>query len=462
MGWLKKDDLYHDHAKVDGLSDAACRLWDICGCWCSKKENWSLNGVVPRAEIMSITKRRWSEDMTLALAQELVDANPGNRFTAGLWEVCEQGWFFHDWAKYQLVDEAQPLTLTERASRAGQASKLARIKKYGTAQPFKKIEERSNLQTSSISSVDGLETGTNVSDADTKLPVLSETAPELVPELSKKTDLVRGLVRDKNTPETPSVTELDELVRRTKPRTYRTPVNPLRDLKLKSLSKGPDRDPHASDSGGEREIPATPIGQSVTRPKPLGSCERDARSYEAVTPEVVALFEAWRDEAQKPNAELTWRRREGFELCVSGGVTVDIVRRVVRGAKTDLEWAVGRHRLDPTAILFSTEQREKYLDIEVESRKPPKRTGPPVMPPEPKPDSSTLVSLDEMQQGLASLGIAPPAKPKDPVKVSEPQSPPDPATIERIDRARAKSRQRLEEFDRDHKSEPPPPFALEA
>jgi hypothetical protein len=471
MGWLKKDDLFHDHPKVDGLSDAANRLWDMCACWARKEKNLKLKGVIPRKEIMSITKRRWTEEKTLELAQELVDANPGNRFTAGLWEVCSEGWFFHDWAHYQPVDDKLPLTLTERARRAGQASKLARLAKYGTAQPMKKIQLSSNNRTSSTSSENAFENDTESTSTDTKVAHPASGSPELSPELSKKTEQVRALVRAPKALDSPNNLELDELVHRTKPRTCRTPINPLR-RDLKTLSKEPDRDHLAPRPARKPESESVNISQSgvvsvnTVRPEPVSSCQRCEDTFTQTSPGVMALFDAWRDEAHKPNAELTWRRREGFEKLFSAGVSVEIVRRVVRGAKTDLEWAVGKHRLDPTAILFTPEQREKYLDIEAEKRTPAKRNGPQLFKPEPPVDPSMLATAEQMSEGLAALAFEKvkisPIKPKLLKNLYETSKTTDTRMIEQIDRARQKSKQALEQFERENKSDPPPPIVLEA
>ncbi len=47
MSWLRIDDRFEEHEKVDTLSDAAHRLWFRCACWCKKPENEHLDGFVP-------------------------------------------------------------------------------------------------------------------------------------------------------------------------------------------------------------------------------------------------------------------------------------------------------------------------------------------------------------------------------------------------------------------------------
>lgn len=140
MSWFRVDDGWADSAKVDAISDAAARLWAICGTWCSKKENLrKFDGFVPRAALQTITRRRWNDEQLEAAILDLVDTSKvGGLFECGLWEEVAGGWKFHDWDKYKPRESDEPaLTPSEAASIAGQASAAARKEKSGTAQPKK-------------------------------------------------------------------------------------------------------------------------------------------------------------------------------------------------------------------------------------------------------------------------------------------------------------------------------------
>lgn len=83
MVWFKTDDGWHSHPKVIGLTMAARGLWVSAGSWSGFHLT---DGVIPSAVVAYLggTKR---------LATALVDA--------GLWEVCKEGWRFHEWEKHQ-------------------------------------------------------------------------------------------------------------------------------------------------------------------------------------------------------------------------------------------------------------------------------------------------------------------------------------------------------------------------
>ena len=135
MSWLKIDDDFEDHAKVEPLSDAAHRLWMRAACWCRKPANLHTNGFVPQPLLATIAKRSAPLPKLLKLARELVDARGGGTFEFGLWEPTDGGWRFHDWHKYQTTEQAPKLTREEAARIAGKRSAEARKAKHGTAQP---------------------------------------------------------------------------------------------------------------------------------------------------------------------------------------------------------------------------------------------------------------------------------------------------------------------------------------
>lgn len=135
MSWLKIDDAFEDHPKVEPLSDAAHRLWMRAATWCKKPANQHTNGFVPRALLATIARRSAPASKLLKLAQELVDARGGGTFEQGLWEMVDDGWLFHDWATYQHAEKPAPLTRSEAARVAGQRSAQVRRATLGTAQP---------------------------------------------------------------------------------------------------------------------------------------------------------------------------------------------------------------------------------------------------------------------------------------------------------------------------------------
>lgn len=83
MTWFKTDDKFHSHPKVCGVSLAAIGLWSKAGSWCS---DHLTDGAVTRGAVISLGG-------TPELAAELVEA--------GLWEVADKGWQFHDWLDHQ-------------------------------------------------------------------------------------------------------------------------------------------------------------------------------------------------------------------------------------------------------------------------------------------------------------------------------------------------------------------------
>jgi hypothetical protein len=141
VSWLRIDDHFEEHEKVDTLSDAAHRLWFRCACWCKRPENEHLQGFVP---LRIVVKMAGSPALATKLSTELVEARgePAYGHEHGLWEPREGGWQFHDWADYQPPKgekRSRPTTSerSEAARRAGKASAEARRAANGTAQPVR-------------------------------------------------------------------------------------------------------------------------------------------------------------------------------------------------------------------------------------------------------------------------------------------------------------------------------------
>ena len=140
MSWLRIDDGFEDHPKVELLTDAAHRLWMRAACWCMKSANSHTGGFVPELLLDTIAKRSASHQRLLKLAQELVAATGGGLYSAGLWERVEGGWRFHDWHEYR----QQHSSRSEAARLAGQRSAQARRERDGSAQPRSTGPPRTN------------------------------------------------------------------------------------------------------------------------------------------------------------------------------------------------------------------------------------------------------------------------------------------------------------------------------
>jgi hypothetical protein len=137
VSWLKIDDGFEDHPKVEPISDAAHRLWTRAACWCQKTGS---DGFVPRAMLLAISKNAAPLKRLERLAQELVDARAGGVFESGLWEIVDGGWKFHDWDEYQPEskppeDKPEPMSRSDAARAAGLRSAQVRRERHGTAQP---------------------------------------------------------------------------------------------------------------------------------------------------------------------------------------------------------------------------------------------------------------------------------------------------------------------------------------
>lgn len=87
MTWVRFDDQYPIHDKVEDISDGAYRLNTNAIFWCSRN---TTDGLVRERKLTSILPRARNHTRLVA---ELVDA--------GLWEPTEGGWIVHDYLEYQ-------------------------------------------------------------------------------------------------------------------------------------------------------------------------------------------------------------------------------------------------------------------------------------------------------------------------------------------------------------------------
>lgn len=149
MGWLRIDDGFENHEKVEQLSDAAHRLWFRAACWARQRRNAVTNGFVPARVVTELCGG--SRGKARALAAELVNARGepcfGHEF--GLWETADGGWQFHDWHDYQPKEDERRQDVRRVKAAAGRAggkrSAEARRASFGTAQP-KRPEARASKQ----------------------------------------------------------------------------------------------------------------------------------------------------------------------------------------------------------------------------------------------------------------------------------------------------------------------------
>jgi hypothetical protein len=106
--WFRIDDSFADHPKVHAIPRVArlqvIGLWTSCGTWAAR---YLTDGFIPESLPEEIGARRSDTD---ALVNCRVQGAG-----VGLWERCEGGWLFHDWADYQPTRKA---TLDRRAANA--------------------------------------------------------------------------------------------------------------------------------------------------------------------------------------------------------------------------------------------------------------------------------------------------------------------------------------------------------
>lgn len=86
MPWVRFDDQFPIHRKVDVLSDAAFRLHVSAVCWCARNLT---DGFIAAAELRSVSRARKPDK----IAAELV--------RVGVWREVADGWQIHDYLDYQ-------------------------------------------------------------------------------------------------------------------------------------------------------------------------------------------------------------------------------------------------------------------------------------------------------------------------------------------------------------------------
>lgn len=103
MTWFKVDDKLHSHPKRHRAGLRAMGLWVVAGSWCGDQLT---DGFIPC-------------DMLPALGGKPADVQA--LIDAGLWEVAQGGWKFHEWERQnpERVDvEAQREAWRERQKAA--------------------------------------------------------------------------------------------------------------------------------------------------------------------------------------------------------------------------------------------------------------------------------------------------------------------------------------------------------
>lgn len=175
--WTKLDDRTSENGKVDGLSDAAYRLWTMLLVWSRQTNNLWLGGRIPAGSVATIARNKWKGRRLHALVQELVKAVQGGRSGLGLLEVTEDGWQIHDWSQYGPDRADFALTQNDLAAKGGKASAEARKAREGTAIP----KNARNRPKKAESVTEPVRTETEPVRTDNTEPVRSK-APEPVRE----------------------------------------------------------------------------------------------------------------------------------------------------------------------------------------------------------------------------------------------------------------------------------------
>lgn len=88
MPWVRFDDGFPSHRKIEPLSDGAYRLHTSAIFWSSRQLT---DGCIPKRDLVFAAPRTMKRPEKFV--RELVDA--------GLWEAVEEGWELHDFLDYQ-------------------------------------------------------------------------------------------------------------------------------------------------------------------------------------------------------------------------------------------------------------------------------------------------------------------------------------------------------------------------
>lgn len=350
MSWLKIDDNFPDSAKVDGLSDAAARLWVMAACWCRKPEHLHLKGFIPEAALPTICKRRWSTEQVRELVRELVDATVGGLHKFGLWEPVEGGWKFHDWGQYQPDDR---LTASELARLGGLASAEARRTREGTAVPK---GARNRTVTEQVHRTDTEQVrnqfGQQVHRTDTELTEPPDPDPDPRSDLAKAAASAQDLTASARV-EPPKPRQQREREVESEPNPEPAPlprhaangpqVAPPGRAKLITPS---ERQPEALPTRRQRhtlDLEALPIGELAKRWKANPTWVEE--SSPQARPELVEATRAWEVAVGLAHRQLGRPSRDScakalLELYADGVPHADIMRACAQVAKDG--WICGR------------------------------------------------------------------------------------------------------------------------
>ncbi len=88
MPWVRFDDDFPDHWKIEPLSDGAYRLHTTA---IFRSSKWLTDGYLPKNRLDLVAPRRMKRPGKYVTELE----------TAGLWEPAEDGWMLHDFLDYQ-------------------------------------------------------------------------------------------------------------------------------------------------------------------------------------------------------------------------------------------------------------------------------------------------------------------------------------------------------------------------
>ena len=102
MGWVKLDELFAEHPKVEMAGDEAAWMY-VSGLLYAYRAD--TDGFIPAAKVTKLTGFRSAK----RIAQRLVDV--------GLWEPIEDGYLIHDYLKHQQSSETRAMKRKESAER---------------------------------------------------------------------------------------------------------------------------------------------------------------------------------------------------------------------------------------------------------------------------------------------------------------------------------------------------------
>ena len=117
MPWVRFDDGFPIHRKVEPLSDGAYRLHTTAICWSSRNLT---DGCIPKSDLLFVAPRTMKRPEKFV--KELVER--------GLWITTDDGWQIHDYLDYQPSKEqvnAERQKKTERQKRWREKKKTSNV-----------------------------------------------------------------------------------------------------------------------------------------------------------------------------------------------------------------------------------------------------------------------------------------------------------------------------------------------